>query len=129
MPKKVEENVRKKIKADKYYIDKYGDGIDKYIDIIDETIENRSWDRIYITTLFTFDYDTVIETINYAKSIIKDNSKIYVGGILATLTSDFYFNLLIIYIFFKIISKIFIIISFSSIIHPFKVAFTYLFQH
>lgn len=88
LPKKVEESVRKKIKTDKYHIDRYGEDIDEYIDTIDKTIANNSWDRIYITTLFTFEYEAVIEAINYAKSIIGDNSKIYVGGIMATLMTD-----------------------------------------
>ena len=36
----------------------------------------------------------------------------------------FYYNLLIIYIFFKDIAKIFIVISFSYLIHPIKIKFS-----
>lgn len=40
------------------------------------------WDIIYITTVFTFHFKKVVETINYFKSL---GDKIVVGGILATL--------------------------------------------
>ena len=45
------------------------------------------YDRVYITTLFTFYWKQTIETINRAKSICK-NAKIYVGGIAASLLPD-----------------------------------------
>ncbi len=48
------------------------------------------WDRIYITTLFTFDYDLVIETIKFYYDKVKSLDDIYVGGIAASiLTSKF----------------------------------------
>lgn len=43
------------------------------------------WDRIYITTLFTFDFDKVVDTIKYYKSKVTNVENIYVGGILASL--------------------------------------------
>ena len=47
------------------------------------------WDRIYITTLFTFDYKIVIETIEYYKKFVKNWKKdIIIGGILASLLPD-----------------------------------------
>ncbi|WP_294666409.1 hypothetical protein [uncultured Fusobacterium sp.] len=49
----------------------------------------EKWDRIYITTLFTFDYDIVVKTINYYKNFVVDPQKdIIIGGILASLLSD-----------------------------------------
>ncbi len=49
----------------------------------------ESWDRIYITTLFTFYWKATIDTINYYKDIVLrgDPSRLYVGGIAATLKS------------------------------------------
>ena len=46
-------------------------------------------DRIYITTLFTFQWNKTIKTIDFYKNIVaNDLSKIYVGGILASLLAD-----------------------------------------
>ncbi len=44
------------------------------------------WDRIYISTVFTYHWKITVETINYYKSIVNDNSsRLIVGGILASL--------------------------------------------
>lgn len=48
----------------------------------------RHWSRIYVTTLFTFEYRKSIEAINYAKSIASDDTEIIVGGIAATLMPE-----------------------------------------
>lgn len=48
-------------------------------------LRDKKWDAVYITTLFTFEWDKTINTINfYAKS----QATILVGGILATLMPD-----------------------------------------
>lgn len=47
------------------------------------------WDRIYITTLFTFDWKNVIETINFYKKAVGGSvHKIFVGGIMASIMPD-----------------------------------------
>lgn len=43
------------------------------------------WDRVYVTTLFTFYWKITIKTINFAKSLVKDNSDLWVGGVMASL--------------------------------------------
>ncbi len=43
------------------------------------------WDRVLITTLFTFYWDITVETINFAKKLVKPDGKIQIGGVLATL--------------------------------------------
>ena len=44
------------------------------------------WDRIYITTLFTFDWKNVVETIEfYKKAVGGSTHKIFVGGIMASI--------------------------------------------
>ena len=48
----------------------------------------RHWRRIYVTTLFTFEYKKSIEAINYAKSIASEDTEIIVGGIAATLMPE-----------------------------------------
>jgi hypothetical protein len=47
------------------------------------------WDRIYVTTLFTYHWKISVETIKYYKSLVRgDLSRIYVGGIMASLIPD-----------------------------------------
>jgi len=55
---------------------------------IDKTVHYHIWDRVYITTLFTFDFDISIEAINYYKSCVTSCSDIFVGGIMASLLKD-----------------------------------------
>ena len=43
------------------------------------------WDRIYVTTLFTFYWKITVETIHFVKPLVKDPSQIWVGGVLASL--------------------------------------------
>lgn len=50
--------------------------------------KHPEWDFIGITTLFTFYWDITIETINFAKLLVKPNGRIMVGGILASLQPD-----------------------------------------
>lgn len=49
-----------------------------------EFIKNPVWDRICITTLFTFHWKITIETIEFAKKLVKDKSELKIGGVLAT---------------------------------------------
>lgn len=46
------------------------------------------WDHIYVTTLFTFEWENTIDAINYAKTLVDSIDKITVGGIAATLMPD-----------------------------------------
>lgn len=46
------------------------------------------WDRIYVTTLFTFDFAIFVETINHYMRLVDDVNSLYVGGIMASLMSD-----------------------------------------
>ncbi len=44
-----------------------------------------SWDRIYITTLFTFYWKITIETIEFLKPFVQDLNDLKVGGVMASL--------------------------------------------
>lgn len=59
----------------KYFRDYYRKGSFKQL---------PEWDRIYITSLFTFHWKITIETINFSKCLVKDVKNLHVGGVLAT---------------------------------------------
>lgn len=46
------------------------------------------WDWVFVTTLFTFYWDITIRTIEFAKTMAKDQSHIMVGGVLASIQPD-----------------------------------------
>lgn len=46
---------------------------------------NPEWDRVFVTTLFTFYWDITIETIKFAKLLVKKEKNLMVGGVLASL--------------------------------------------
>lgn len=46
------------------------------------------WDRVFVTTLFTFYWDITIATINFAKKLVKDRKNLMVGGVLATIQAN-----------------------------------------
>jgi hypothetical protein len=52
-----------------------------------EAVE-KLWDRIYITSLFTFHYELTVSTIRYYKRAVNSINDIYVGGILASLLPE-----------------------------------------
>jgi len=47
--------------------------------------KNPKWDRVYVTTLFTFYWKITIQTIEFAKKLVKDPDQLLVGGIMASL--------------------------------------------
>ncbi|MCA9731928.1 hypothetical protein KC799_07355, partial [candidate division KSB1 bacterium] len=44
-----------------------------------------SWDRVYVSTLFTFYWKITIETIEFAKALVKDLKELKIGGVMASL--------------------------------------------
>lgn len=50
--------------------------------------EEREWDRILVTTLFTFYFDITVKTINELKELLKPTGDFQIGGVLATLQPD-----------------------------------------
>ena len=53
-----------------------------------EAFKNKKWDRVYVTTLFTFEWERTKQAIEYALTVVKDPTQVYTGGILATLMPD-----------------------------------------
>ena len=48
----------------------------------------KEWDRVLVTTLFTFYADKTIETINFAKKFVPEG-QIMVGGVMASVVPDY----------------------------------------
>ena len=50
-----------------------------------EYVKHPKWDWVGVTTLFTFYWDVTIETIEFAKTMVKDVKNLMVGGVLASI--------------------------------------------
>jgi hypothetical protein len=56
---------------------------------IDRSVFNVNWDRIYVTTLFSFEWKEIAKSIDSAIAIAKgDTTKVFVGGIAASLMHE-----------------------------------------
>ena len=53
-----------------------------------DAYKEKKWDRVYVTTLFTFEWERTKQAIEYALTVVKDQTQVYTGGILATLMPD-----------------------------------------
>ena len=52
----------------------------------DRSVLGTAWDRIYVTTLFSFEYDRIAASIDFALAVANGHAdKIFVGGIAASL--------------------------------------------
>ena len=58
----------------------------------EKSLKGMKWDRIYITTLFTFYWNRTIRTIRYYMNSVEQRNNIYVGGVLATLLYEDLYN-------------------------------------
>ena len=57
--------------------------------LIGPASSEQTWDRIYVSTLFTYHWKVTVNTILHYKRLVKGNlDRIVVGGILATLMTD-----------------------------------------
>lgn len=58
----------------------------------DKELRKRLWDRIYVTSLFTFHFKTTADTINFYKTSTRSLKDVYVGGIAASLVPQAFFD-------------------------------------
>ena len=55
----------------------------------DPSVLNRAWDRIYVTTLFSFEYPKISNSIDFALKVANGQAdKVFVGGIAASLMHE-----------------------------------------
>lgn len=55
----------------------------------DRTVLKKAWDRIYVTTLFSFEFQKISESIDFAISVANGHrDKVFVGGIAASLMPE-----------------------------------------
>ena len=60
----------------------------RFVKGFDPDVDEEIWDRIYVTTLFTFDFEVDVKTINHYKLLVNNLNDLYVGGIMASLMTD-----------------------------------------
>lgn len=52
------------------------------------SLGGRVWDRVYVTTLFTYDWKETVRTIELAKRLVGNSTRrLFVGGVMASLMS------------------------------------------
>lgn len=55
----------------------------------DKSVLGQAWDRIYVTTLFSFEYARIAQSIDFALQVANGQAdKVFVGGIAASLMPD-----------------------------------------
>lgn len=59
-----------------------------FVKDLDKTLREQLWDRIYITTMFSFHWAETIKTIKYYEFSVKDPRNLFIGGPMATLMVD-----------------------------------------
>ena len=51
-------------------------------------VVGRPWDRVYVTTLFSFEWKEISKSIEYAIKVAGSPRKVFVGGIAASLMHE-----------------------------------------
>ena len=65
-----------------------GDNV-RFIKGEDRSVLAEAWDRVYITTLFSFEYRKTAQAIDFALEVVNGQAdKIFVGGIAASLMNE-----------------------------------------
>lgn len=53
-------------------------------------LAEKRWDRVYVSTLFTFEWEQTKNSIAYALMVVKNKRMVFVGGIMATLMPELF---------------------------------------
>lgn len=51
-------------------------------------LKEKHWDRICVSTLFTFYWDITIKTIEFCKQLVKDEDELWIGGVMASVIPE-----------------------------------------
>jgi len=60
----------------------------KFVKGMDKSVRSEAWDRIYVTTLFSFYWSQTISTIKYYEFSVRDPQNLFIGGPMATIMAD-----------------------------------------
>ncbi len=60
----------------------------RFVKGLNKDAQSQIWDRIYITTLFSFYWDITIKTIKYYEFSVKYPQNLFIGGPMATIMAD-----------------------------------------
>lgn len=65
----------------------------RFVKGFDPSLKERSWDRIYVTTLFSFEYKKIAEQVDFALEVAGGRAdRVFVGGIAASLMHERFLN-------------------------------------
>ena len=64
-----------------------GDSV-SFVKGCDKSAKLEKWDRIYVSTLFTFQWNITIKTIKYYRAMVDSAQQLIVGGVMATLLKN-----------------------------------------
>ncbi|MCD7752675.1 MAG: hypothetical protein LUI10_13235 [Lachnospiraceae bacterium] len=53
-----------------------------------DALSSTKWDRVYVTSLFTFEWKETLKAVEYAKTLVDSWDKIVIGGIAATILPE-----------------------------------------
>lgn len=55
----------------------------------DKSVLGAAWDRVYVTTLFSFEYERIARSLDFALEVVRGQAnKVFVGGIAASLMNE-----------------------------------------
>lgn len=60
----------------------------RFVKGCDPEVRSGKWDRVYVSTLFTFCWDATINTVKYYGGSVPSGQDVFVGGVMATLLAD-----------------------------------------
>lgn len=56
--------------------------------VLPASLQGKKWDRVYVSTLFTFEWEKTKQALEYARTVVKPDGSVYTGGVLATLMPE-----------------------------------------